>query len=323
MTMEDKKGQKRKYVLFKKDGADAGPKQCAFFSSDAGCRNGSSCMFLHSKDGKTFPTKATSAPAPVVEKARVPVAPVQIVAIAPPEAPTSNKKVKVSATQNATSNLGTPAPKAKSGKTPSTDDDDSSSLLFGAVNVALNGYTPVSASLRRGPGKKRSGSVSSEKIVSGAIEVLGHNDTTKALSTSGTAHATMGAKSLSKNLSNKFDSVADVAAKKPAPAQVPVGVPPKARPLAPAMSAPARSVPVAAAATSEDILLHEALSLVSATKVASASSAPKVKSLQDLLHPGAQEWLQVVELTRASPKYDKDYLQGDTTGWSGAQPGNK
>jgi hypothetical protein len=47
MMMSDK-DKKRKYLLFKKDdGRPDSLKPCAFFVSEAGCKNGSNCRFLH------------------------------------------------------------------------------------------------------------------------------------------------------------------------------------------------------------------------------------------------------------------------------------
>jgi hypothetical protein len=46
--MMSDKDKKRKYLLFKKDdGRPDGLKPCAFFASEAGCKNGSNCRFLH------------------------------------------------------------------------------------------------------------------------------------------------------------------------------------------------------------------------------------------------------------------------------------
>eukprot|EP00968_Pinguiococcus_pyrenoidosus_P018909 scaffold1958_cov253-Pinguiococcus_pyrenoidosus.AAC.12 len=44
-----------KYLLFKAEGADSGSRPCAFFNSEAGCRNGANCSFSH---GAT-PTKGS------------------------------------------------------------------------------------------------------------------------------------------------------------------------------------------------------------------------------------------------------------------------
>lgn len=305
--MEDKKGQKRKYILFKKEGTDSGPKLCAFFASEAGCRNGAACLFLHSKDGQTQATKATTTatatasaslqPPPVM----TPLSPhVHKTVPAANNAPTSNKKVKVEVKLPD----GNKTPAIGSVKVPSSEEEDSS-LLFGAVNVALNGYTPVSASLRRGQHTNSTGKLESRS----GIEVLDHQDIAKVLSTSGTSHATMGAKSLQKNLKNKFDSVAENSSSK---FEVPQGVPVshKKSPAASSVLPLAPSIP--SSRNIEDNLLHEALSLVAASKVVSA----KAKCVQDLLHPDAVEWAPLVEMTRASPKYEKDYLsQVESDGW--------
>lgn len=311
--MEDKQGQKRKYVLFKKEGADSGPKQCAFFSSDAGCRNSSSCMFVHCKDGKTYPTKAGSAApkaAPIVALSEPSIPVTSAVA------PTSHKKAKVVSTSSVPSAESTPV--TKGSKQQAAEDEDSS-LLFGAVNVALNGYTPVSASLRRGP------PLADKKTAT--IEVLGHQHTQQILLTSGTTHATLGAKSLQKNLKNKFDSVAAGSAvefEKPVGTTAGPGV---ARPLAPAISAPKGAAPTHEAVQpiddgDEKKLLREALSLVSAVKAGSAVAKPK--TLAETIHPDAVDWAPLVELTRASPKYEKDYLtQTDLQGWCSSQLGNR
>jgi hypothetical protein len=43
--------KKRKYILFTKaDGRPDAQKPCAFFISDAGCRNGAKCQFSHGND---------------------------------------------------------------------------------------------------------------------------------------------------------------------------------------------------------------------------------------------------------------------------------
>jgi hypothetical protein len=342
-------GQKRKYVLFKKEGDDAGPKLCAFFASEAGCRTGSACMFVHCKNGETFPTNAVAAaapaattaattdvptdvptakPAPVALTATVnavkakpappvrveaPVATVRPAAVAVAVvAPTSCKKVKVTSAQN------TPASEKRRNR--EKDDEDSSSLLFGAVNVALNGYTPVEKSLTR---KEKSLKKNSSAGKKGAFEVLDKEHTAKVLSTSGTTHATRGAKSLSKNLSNRFDSVAD---------QKPVSLPAKkesmtpeaaVRPLAPSISAQKEKKTVAGKnqpSVGGNNLLQEALSLISACN---SQPAARPRTLQDILHPGAIEWLSLIEATRASPKHDKDYtFPVDDPTWCGSQLGH-
>jgi hypothetical protein len=60
--------KKRKYLLFtKSDGRTDAQKPCAFFISEAGCRNGAQCQFSHGNDAPTL-AKPTPIPKPVIYK---------------------------------------------------------------------------------------------------------------------------------------------------------------------------------------------------------------------------------------------------------------
>ena len=60
--------KKRKYLLFTKaDGRTDAQKPCAFFISEAGCRNGAQCQFSHGNDAPTL-AKPTPIPKPVIYK---------------------------------------------------------------------------------------------------------------------------------------------------------------------------------------------------------------------------------------------------------------
>lgn len=320
--MEEGKAQKRKYVLFKKEGSDSGPKQCAFFASQDGCRNGSSCLFLHVKDGVTHQTKAT-------EKLQIESskqAQLQKESAAHTvEPPTSNKKAKVIAGSSATEVQRTLTTQSPSDLNIYGDDDDEdSSLLFGAVDVALNGYTPVAASLnsRRGDKKKRESTGSGRKTQ--IVEILDHSSTHHILSTSGTPHATLGNARPSKNLANNFEKVASAGREK-------VTIPIKqtnsesqpssllqSLPLAPAMPAPRMATAVAGMSVMngsgrvavmnkpDENLLQEALSLVSSSVLPKPAPSRRM-TLHDIIHPGAVDWIPLVEMTRQSLKYEKDY----------------
>ena len=311
--MEGKKGQKRKYVLFKKNEDGSGPKQCAFFSSDAGCRSGSSCRFLHSKDGASFPTLASSQTQPLVVAASKEYMGIDM---SPQIVPTGRA-------------LGSSQKKAKrSAPRADEEDEDSSSLLFGAVNVALNEYTPVTASLKRTD--KRNGEKKS--TVKGITpEVLENGEAKLTLSSSGTRHVPIAKKSLQKNLNVNFYNVSNDKLNVPSDSAIVEFANNTSANRLNGAARGDRAVGMESAPSlvknnvlkNEDKLLEEALGLVTSSREGKVPQVSKPKSLSEILHPEAMPWQTVIELTRSSAKYEKDYtFPENDSSWCSSQLGH-
>jgi hypothetical protein len=345
------KSSKKKYTLFKAGDPSSGPKACAFFASADGCRNGAKCLFLHEENGRIIPTQAkipvketparsvsasASAPAPPVIPSPKPKAEVVVAVpkVASPALPTSATKKRKSdeallySTQESIKVAKTPISRPPvAASNDDSDQDDDHSLVFGAVDVAINQLTPVTAAMKSKsrkitPEESASKSTHARPVSQGTLEFRGPQETARALSTSGTAHATQGPRqgggtaAITKQTppskaQPSFSVAKNVASSNPVAF---IATPPK--------PAAASKTSTAAPSPGGD-LLQEALKLISAggkTTIAKARETPEVR---DLIDPRARDWLHLVEKTRAHQKFAKDYTFQTDAGWIKASPNAK
>jgi hypothetical protein len=340
------KTSKKKYTLFKAGDPSSGPKACAFFASADGCRNGAQCMFLHEDNGRVIPTQAKipvkegtarSAPASAPTLSAMPstkdVEVASVFKVTSPALPTSATKKRKSdeallySTQESIKSVRTPTSRPSIHVTASNDDsdqDDDHSLVFGAVDVAINQLTPVTAAMKS-KSRKITPQNSASKPMSvkptssqGALEFRGPLETARALATSGTTHATQGPRL----------SAAPAVAKHTPPVKIQpsFGVDKNVASAFPVALVVTPPKPAAASKTSTaeqspgGDLLQEALKLISAGGKTSIPKARESIQIRDLIDPRARDWLHLVEKTRAHQKFAKDYSFPSDAGWIKGSP---